>query len=217
MRHYLEGSERVNFWILQSGWRPRLLLIFMVACFYSGAVLINNELLFFWARDASYRYWFYPPAGIRLALLMLLGLPGLIGYFVAALAILSSEIIPEITGFYAAFLVAVARALSLWLGLVLYGAITGIKHPWDRLTWQHVPFLALFVSFLSAVTAHVIYLSLGVESLDTLVRGVALNVLGDTLGTIFILILIIRIRKEYLLSRERSEQSRNVNGVAASD
>lgn len=185
-------------WILQPDWRARLVLISLVACFYAGVVLINNELLFFWAADTSYRYWFYPPAGIRLVLIMLLGWPAVLGYFIAALALLSSTAIPEITQFGDALLIAAGRALSLWLGLVAYGWMTGVKYPWEKLTWQHVPFLALFVSLFSAVVAHIVRYTLGVEGLEDFIRGVSLNVLGDTLGTIVMLILVIRLRKAYL-------------------
>ncbi len=193
-------------WILQPDWRARLTLIFLVACFYSGVVLINNELLFFWAKDASYRYWFYPPAGVRLALVLLLGWPGLVGYFIAALAIASSELIPEIGGFTNGLLVALGRALSLWFAISVYGWFTGIKTPWRGLTWQHVPFLALFVSVVGSIVAHLIKAFIGVETLDAFARNVALNVLGDTLGSIVVLLIIIRLRRAY----REWERGRNI-------
>ncbi len=104
---------------MQPDWRARLALIFLIACFYAGFVLINNELLIFWAADTSYRYWFYPPAGVRLVIIMLFGWQGVVGYFLAALALLSSGSILEVDGFDSALFVAVGRALSLWLGLLV--------------------------------------------------------------------------------------------------
>ena len=203
-------------WILQPDWRARLTLIFLVACFYSGVVLINNELLFFWAKDASYRYWFYPPAGVRLALVLLLGWPALVGYFLAVLALASSQLIPEIGGFTHALLVAGGRALSLWFAVSAYGWFTGIKTPWRGLTWQHVPFLALFVSVVGSIVAHLIKAFIGVETLDAFARNVALNVLGDTLGSIVVLLIIIRLRRAYReWERDRNKPESHVSASRA--
>ncbi len=184
-------------WIFSDRFLPRVTLIFLVACFYAGVVVVNNELLFFWAADASYRYWFYPPAGVRLMVIMLLGWPGLLGYFIAALAIIYGKLIPEVVGFEAALVIACARALSLWAGLVLYGKLSGVKSPWDTLTWRQLPFLALFVNFFSAVTAQLFRVLLGVEEADEIVRNVALNTLGDTLGSIAFLAVVIQLRRDY--------------------
>lgn len=184
-------------WLFSTAWSSRLSLIFLVACFYSGVVVINNELLFFWAADASYRYWFYPPAGVRLILVMLLGWPGLVGYFLAALAIIYSKLIPEVASFDAALAIALTRTLSLWAGLAAYGMLTDIRSPWDRLTWQHVPVLALWVNLVSDSAAHIVRHLLELESADGIIRNVALNVLGDTLGTIVVLFIVIRLRHAY--------------------
>lgn len=184
-------------WIFQPGWRSRLTLIVLVACFYAGSVVVSNEL-FFWTKDTSYRHWFYPPAGIRLIMIMLLGWPGLIGYFIAAVAVISSNLIPEITSFHQAVCVAAARALFIWIGIVIYGKVTGVKNPWNKLTWAHVPFLAGFVSLMSATAAHITRATLGIEGWDSLVRGIALNVLGDTLGSMVVLFILIKLRQDYL-------------------
>lgn len=197
-------------WLLQPDWPARLTLIFLVACLYAGVVLINNELLFFWAADTSYRYWFYPPAGIRLVLIMLLGWPGVAGYFVAALALLSSNLVPEIAQYEHALYLAAGRAISIWVALVGYGWITGVKRPWRNLTWQHVPFLALFVSAVSATVAYLLKWGIGLESLNDLIRNVSLNVLGDTLGTIVVLVIAIRLRRAY-----RDYQRQQGNNVPA--
>lgn len=199
MRHRAEigGGGGMAPWIFSKRWPPRLTLVFLVACFYAGVVLINDELLFFWAAETSYRYWFYPPAGVRLILIMLLGWRGLVGYFIAVLAIHHSELMPEVEGFEAAFAIAAVRALSLWGGLVAFGKLTGVKHPWDRLTWHHVPFLAVWVNLVSDSAVHLVRHFLGVEGADWIVRNVALNVLGDTLGTIVVLAIVIRLRRDY--------------------
>lgn len=187
----------MNPWIFSKGWLPRLSLIVLVACFYAGVVVINNQLLFFWASDTSYRYWFYPPAGARLILIMLLGWPALVGYFFAALAILYSGLIPEVTGFLTALLTSATAALSLGVSLFAYGKLTGVKTPWDRLTWLHVPFLALWVNLSVDFSVHIVRDWLLVESADKITRNISLNVLGDILGTIFVLMIVIRLRKDY--------------------
>ena len=184
---------------MSSEWRARVILVFLVACFYAGVVLINNFLLFFWAADggASYRYWIYPPAGVRLALILLLGWQGLLGYFIAMLALIVGGVFPELDSLEDAIVVAAGRALSIWAALLAYGRITGVKTPWERLTSRHLPALALFVSVLSAAVACLLKVWLGVELLEDFARNVSLTVLGDTLGTIIVLAILIRLRKAY--------------------
>jgi hypothetical protein len=189
---------RRQLWILSKDTTARIFLAGLVACFYSGAVLINNELIFFWASDESYRYWLYPPAGLRLILILLLGWPGVIGYFLAALAINYSDIIPVIDTFDKALIIAAVRALSLWFGVFLFGKITGVKRPWDKLSWWHIPFLALFVNLFSSILAHITRYLMGIEGIDEMVRNIALNVFGDLTGTILIIYLAIRLRRAYV-------------------
>jgi integral membrane sensor domain MASE1 len=184
---------------MSSEWRARVTLVFLVACLYAGVVLINNSLLFSWAADggASYRYWIYPPAGVRLALILLLGWQGLLGYFIAMLALIASGVFPELDSLEDAIVVAAGRALSIWAALLAYGRITGVKTPWERLTSRHLPILALFVSAVSAAVACLLKVWLGVELLEDLARNVSLTVLGDTLGTIIVLAILIQLRKAY--------------------
>jgi integral membrane sensor domain MASE1 len=184
---------------MSSEWRARVALVFLVACFYVGVVIINNSLLFSWAGDdaASYRYWIYPPAGVRLALILLLGWPGVLGYFIAVLALIASGVFPELDSLEDALVIAAGRALSIWAALLVYGIIKGVKTPWERLTSRHLPALALFVSALSAAVACLLKIWLGVELLEDFARNVSLTVLGDTLGTIIVLAILIRLRKAY--------------------
>jgi integral membrane sensor domain MASE1 len=186
-------------------------LVFLVACFYAGVVLINNSLLFSWAADggASYRYWIYPPAGVRLALILLLGWQGLLGYFIAMLALIASGVFPELDSLEHALVIAAGRALSIWAALLAYGSITGVETPWERLTSRHLPALALFVSVWSAAVACLLKVWLGVELLEDFARNVSLTVLGDTLGTIIVLAVLIRLRKDYKKSVQ-AEQSEAV-------
>ena len=128
---------------------------------------------------------------------MLLGWAGLAGYFLAALAVIYSDLMPEVVGFMAAFVIAATRALSLWIGVVSYGKLTGVQHPWGRLTWPHVPFLALWVNLVSSSAAHLARHLLGVEDVDGIFRNVALNLFGDIMGTIVVLLIVIRLRQDY--------------------
>jgi integral membrane sensor domain MASE1 len=196
---------------MSSEWRARVALVFLVACFYAGVVIINNSLLFSWAGDdaASYRYWIYPPAGVRLALILLLGWPGVLGYFIAVLALIASGVFPELDSLEDALVIAAGRALSIWAALLAYGSITGVETPWERLTSRHLPALALFVSVWSAAVACLLKVWLGVELLEDFARNVSLTVLGDTLGTIIVLAILIRLRKAYKRSVQ-AEQSEAV-------
>jgi hypothetical protein len=184
---------------MSSEWRARVTLVFLVACFYAGVVVINNFLLFSWAADggASYRYWIYPPAGVSLALILLLGWQGLLGYFIAMLALIASGVFPELDSLEDALVIAAGCTLSIWAALLTYGWITGVKTPWERLTSWHLPALALFVSGLNATVVCLLKVWLGVELLEDLARNVSLTVLRDTLGTIIVLAVLIQLRKAY--------------------
>ena len=184
-------------WILQPTLASRLCLILSIACFYAGAVVINNNLLFFWAHDADYRFWFYPPAGLRLILIMLLGWPAVLGHGIASTALNASFDLPDVELLGSVFL-GFCRSLSVWAGLAIYSRVTGLRFPWTGITWTHIPAMSVAVSLFSAVTVHLLRAALGVEPLDELVRNVSLNVLGDTLGTIVVLFVLIRLRRAFL-------------------
>jgi hypothetical protein len=184
-------------WLLQPGLLSRVCLILSIACFYAGAVVVNNNLLFFWAHDADYRFWFYPPAGLRLIMIMLLGWPAVLGHGIAATALNASFDLPEVELLGAVFL-GFCRSLSVWAGLALYSRATGLRFPWSGITWAHIPAMSVAVSLFSAVTVHFLRAILGVEPLEEFVRNVSLNVLGDTLGTIVVLVALIRLRRAFL-------------------
>jgi len=124
-------------------------------------------------------------------------LAGRVGDFIAVLALIASGVFPELDSLEDALVIAAGRALSIWAALLVYGIITGVKTPWERLTSRHLPALALFVSALSAAVACLLKIWLGVELLEDFARNVSLTVLGDTLGTIIVLAILIRLRKAY--------------------
>jgi len=193
----------MNPWILSSDWAARVTLIFCIACFYAGCVLINNNIFFFWAQDSSYRYLIYLPAGVRLVLVMLFGWRGLIGLVIAVTAIGFSKLVAEIDRIDYAFLAAIVRASSIWLALEVYGRVTNIKSPWDGLTWIPVPFLAVFVSVTTATAVSLLFVSFGIEQMDSFVRNVTAWVLGDTVGTVIVLVIVINLRQSYLRWRSK--------------
>lgn len=195
--HLPTGAPSFVDWILQPALLSRLCLILSVACFYAGAVLINNNLLFAWAHDADYRFWFYPPAGLRLIMIMLLGWPAVIGHGIAATALNASFDLPDVELLGSVFL-GFCRSFSVWAGLAIYSRVTGLRFPWSGITWTHIPAMSVAVSLFSAVTVHLLRAALGVEPIDEVVRNVSLNVLGDTLGTIVVLFALIRLRRAFL-------------------
>jgi integral membrane sensor domain MASE1 len=96
---------------------------------------------------------------------LLLGWQGVLGYFIAVLALITSGVFPELDSLEDALVIA-AVACLLKVGL-------------------------------------------GVELLEDFARNVSLTVLGDTLGTIIVLAVLIRLRKAYKRSVQ-AEQSEAV-------
>lgn len=189
----------MNLWILSPQWQARSALIFLIACFYAGCVLLNNSILFFWTQDTnSYRHWIYLPAGFRLALIMLFGWRGLIGVTIAVAGITYSPLVPEVTEMDDAVLAAIVRTGSIWLAIQIYGVITRVKTPWENITWIHIPFFALFVSLITNVAVTLYFVNLGVESIETFERNVTVWTFGDTIGTVIVLTAMIGLRRSYL-------------------
>jgi len=206
----------MNLWILSSHWQARAALIFAIACFYAGCVLLNNTLLFSWAQDGStYRYWVYLPGGFRLVLIMLFGWRGLVGVTIAVAGISYSDLVPEITSIVDAVIAAIVRTTSIWLAIDIYGKITGVRSPWENLTWIHVPFLALFVTVITNLAVTFYFVLLGIEPIESLGRNVSTWVIGDTAGTIIVLAILIKLRQGYLEWKSAqalpSEQNRKSN------
>ncbi len=125
------------------------------------------------------------------------------------LALIASGVFPELDSLKYALVIAAGCTLSIWAALLIYGWITGVKTPWERLTSWHLPVLALFVSVLNAALVCLLKVWLGVELLEDLARNASLTVLGDTLGTIIVLAILIQLRKAYKRSVQ-AEQSEAV-------
>jgi integral membrane sensor domain MASE1 len=134
---------------------------------------------------------------------MLFGWRGLIGLVIAVTAIGFSKLVAEIDRIDYAFLAAIVRASSIWLALEVYGRVTNIKSPWDGLTWIPVPFLAVFVSVTTATAVSLLFVSFGIEQMDSFVRNVTAWVLGDTVGTVIVLVIVINLRQSYLRWRSK--------------
>lgn len=185
-------------WIFSSDHIARISLISLVACIYAGSALINNHFLFFWAEDEPYRYWFYPPAGLRLLLIMLLGFPAVIGIAVASAAIYMSPIVPEVTEHSLALVLGFTESLAVYGALVLYGSLTAVKFPWTGLAWKHVPLIAITCSISAAFFSNMMRMLLGLGEASTIHRDVTLSIAGDTMGSIFFLALLVLARRSYL-------------------
>ena len=53
------------------------------------------------------------------------------------------------------------------------------------------------MSLVSASVAHLVRYAIGLEPLEMMLRNVSLTVLGDTLESIFILVIVIQLRRAY--------------------
>lgn len=129
---------------------------------------------------------------------MLFGWRGLIGVTTAVAGISCSDLVPEITGIEEAVLAAIVRTASIWIAIEVYGRVTAVKTPWKSIAWNHVPFLSLFVSVITNFSVTLYFVYLGVESIETFGRNVAAWVIGDTIGTIVVLVVLIKLRQAYL-------------------
>jgi integral membrane sensor domain MASE1 len=83
------------------------------------------------------------------------------------------------------------------LALEFYGRVTKITSPWGALTWTHVPFLALFVNLLTALAVTLLLVYLEIETIEAFARNVTAWVLGDTVGTMVVLAVVINLRHSY--------------------
>ena len=185
-------------WIFSSDRVARFVLISLIACVYAGCVMISNHFLFFWAGDEPYRYWLYPPAGLRLLLIMLLGFPAVIGIGIASATIYISPIVPEITGHSFALILGFTESLSVYYALRFYGTIAGVQYPWTGLSWRHIPVIAVLCSTATAFFSNAVRIILNLGNVSSLDRDITLNIIGDIFGTTLLLGLLIIAHKSHL-------------------
>ena len=185
-------------WIFSDDSAARIVLISLMACLYAGSVVISNHLLFPWAEDEPFRYWFHPAAGARLLLIMLFGIPAVIAVGVGSAAIYISPIVPQVDEYGPALLLGFSESFGLFLVLVIYGKLTRMKFPWSGITWQHIPFIAIFANLGVSLLSNLCRIILDISDPLTFQRDVSLTLTGDILGSIFFLFLLFFIRKSYL-------------------
>jgi len=93
-------------------------LVIMIACLYSGAVLLNNNLLFPWLEFDNFRNLLFLPAGLKLFLVMLFGWRAVAGIGLGIAAVALGEL-PQMP-LSSALLLGAAAGLSTQLGLRLW-------------------------------------------------------------------------------------------------
>lgn len=180
-------------WVSQPTPKARLALVVLSALCIALAMQITLTV-FSWAKDSYLVHWFYPPAGVRLVLIMLFGWPAALGALFAFFLVVLPDA-PETITWIDVMVLGSARISGIWGALLLYGFATRVKHPWDSLTWGHVPFLALATGLGGALAVGILRLQMEGGDADALMRQVSLSTLGDVLGIAFFLALLILLKR----------------------
>lgn len=180
--------------ILGSSFAARFTLVSLLTVAYAGAILINNHLLFPWAADTVYRHWIFLPAGMQLLFVMLFGWRGVLGLtFGGAVEYLTQPLGLNIPS---ALFVAAIDAMSVWLGVELYSAITGNRYPWAHLSWRSVPILSLITGVASAIGVFLAMIAAKMESGSNPLRDIAFFSLGDFIGAWIFFAVVLLIRRQ---------------------
>lgn len=187
--------------ILGSSFAARFTLVSLLTAAYAGAILINNSLLFPWTPDAVYRHWIFVPAGLQLLLVMLFGWRGVLGLTFGGAAEYLSQ--PVGLNIPSALFVAGVDAMSVWLGVEIYSAMTGNRYPWANLSWRSVPVLSLITGVASAIGVFLAMVAAQIESGSTPLRDMALFAIGDFIGAWIFFAVVLLIRRQLAKAGDR--------------
>ena len=166
-------------------------LVIMIACLYSGAVLLNNNLLFPWLEFDNFRNLLFLPAGLKLFLVMLFGWRAVAGIGLGIAAVALGEL-PQMP--------PRAAGLSTQLGLQAMARLLKVGYPWTQLGWGSLSAIALAVGCLDAVSLQGAMTVLGLESFDNFFPETLKGVFGRIVGTFVFLAVSLEVRRH--LSRQ---------------
>lgn len=183
-------------WFYEPKLVPRVALIAVLTVAIAGAMQVNIALLGRLA-DSYFVHWIYFAAGVRLIAIMLFGWPAIIAAIVAYFVVMFPEN-PSGLDWNAVLLIGSAKVLGIWAALWTFGKFTIASHPWDSLSWTHIPFLTLWTSGLSALCSFSVRGLLTGSGAETLLRDTIVSMIGDLLGTAILIAIVIRFRRSYL-------------------
>ena len=188
--------ESFKGWLLQPTPLSRIALTFSLSILVAGFIAANTTV-FAWAKDSEFAYYIWLPAGLRLLIIMLFGWTGVLavtlGFFFA--------FTPHVAGNLSdasLLILGFVRAVSVYGALWAYGRVTGIKFPWNYITWTHIPFLALFTIIANQIAFHSVHALLSADSYAPLLRNITLATLSNMLGVLVFLALALVFRRSYL-------------------
>lgn len=129
---------------------------------------------------------------------MLFGISAVVAVGVGSAAIYISPIVPQVDEYGPALLLGFVESFGIFFALLIYGKLTRMKFPWSGITWQHIPFIAVFANVVVSLLSNLCRIILDLSDPQKFQRDVSLTLTGDILGSIFFLFILFFIRKSYL-------------------
>ena len=169
-----------------------IIFVFSVAALYCGAIEINNHLLFSWLMDSPFRHWIYLPMGLKIFLIMLFGIRACIGVGLGIAVSMLSENLG--LGFMTASIVGISSVVSIFLSILAFSSVTGIRYPWVKLKSYHIPVLAIFSSVINSLVLYKIYRIIGLEDSIDWKNDIFIEVTGRFLGAFIFIYLAVMLR-----------------------
>jgi len=154
----------------------------LIALAYFAALYLNSLPLFSWAEFDNYRFVFFFPAGVKLALILMFGwqaLPGIALALGTALLTKFEGIVP-----YAALGYGVALACSAHLAVQACSQVTGKRFPWQGLRPVELLAMVAAVSVLDAVVQQCALILLTLETVENFVTDTLLSAFGRASGAL---------------------------------
>jgi hypothetical protein len=134
--------------LLGERWPARILLVAGLSAFYAGTILINNELLFPFADVGGSVFWFFFPEGIKLLLVMSLGLRGAAAAGLGRAAVTLNQY-PSVS--YGAGLSAgLAMSLATLLALKIGSKVTKKSFPWAGIKYNQMLIFSFIIAIVDA-------------------------------------------------------------------
>lgn len=189
--------------ILGPSWVARVVLIVVLACLYTGAVQLNNQILFAGSQIGSFQNWIFLPAGLKLLLLMLFGWRAAIALSLSIATIVLSEL--RTIPISVSILIGLFGGLTPYFVFVILSKLLNLSYPWNGLKFKDIVTISVFIGVVEAFIQRVGLNFIGVETWDNLLKDSVLVAIGRILGTFLFLGLAIWIKGE--LDKEESRSA----------
>ena len=162
------------------------------ALLWVGCVTLNNHLAFEWTGLTDFRHLIFVPAGLKLALLMALGVRAAFGIALGTLTFLPSDL-PTLSPVQVVALVT-AYVTAPLIVIAVFSRVTGLVKPWFGLRLGHLALLTVVAAVATSVTFNGLLAAWGVVAGSDVLHATVAMAGGDVVGGSLLLASVLSAR-----------------------